>query len=236
MIRCKAYALALALFGVAAAQAANAPSGPGSLAGVWRNDLYRTSQRASSQDLLLLTESGQLPPLKPAAAELLAKRQKDYDTGRPYATTKSRCLPAGMPQVMFGPSLPIQILETQGQVTILVEEFRDFRVIRLNGKHNTDPDPSYFGDSVGTWQGDTLVVDTIGLTDKTALDQIGMPHSEALHVTERFRRTGPDTFTKVWTAKTSFKRLAGERLVESICENNRNPPDAEGHSTLSVPR
>jgi hypothetical protein len=231
----------------AMAQSPAVPKGPGSVAGIWHPEGYLSSQYAGSSELVLRTPDGQLPPLQPWAAQLLEDRIKAADSGHPYATTKSQCLPAGVPQVMFGPGLPIQILETRGQVSMLVEEFRNFRIIRMNAQHRQDPDPSYFGDSVGHWEGDTLVVDTIGLTDKTTLDQVGMPHSGELHVVERYRRTSrdrlelavtiedPKTFTRPWTAKTSFKWAPKELLVEEICDNNRNPPDAEGRSTIQMP-
>jgi hypothetical protein len=151
----------------------------------------------------------------------------------------SKCLPAGVPQMMFGPRLPLQILETPGQVTILVEPLTNFRIIYLNEPHSEDPDPSFMGESVGHWEGDTLVVDTIAQLDRTTLDPIGMPHSDALHVVEKFRRTGkdslelvvtiddPKTFTRPWTAATTFKSEPGLRVQQYFCENQRNPSEGE---------
>ncbi len=137
--------------------------------------------------------------------------------------------------MMFYPGLPIQILETPGQVTMLNEQLTNYRAIYLDAKHETDPDPTFFGDSIGHWEGDTLVVDTIGLTTRTTLDQPGMPHSEDLHVIERYRRTGdktlelkvtiddPKVFTVPWTTVTHFEMTPSDRRIEEyICENNRN--------------
>jgi hypothetical protein len=140
------------------------------------------------------------------------------------------------------PQLPIQILETPGQITILFESLTTFRIIRMNEAHPADPDPTFFGNSVGHWEGDTLLVDTVALKEVTTIDDV-VPHSDELHVTERFRRTGPATmeiletiddprtFTKPYTYRFSFKRVPGQKLKEFICENNRNAPDAEGRTT-----
>jgi hypothetical protein len=217
------------------------PTGPGSLSGIWTNSDYKRADVFDVRSNVLRTADAKLPPLQPWAAKLLEERIKAGEAGHPFATTKSRCLPSGVPAMMFGPALPIQILETPGQVILLNEELAYFRIIRLNVKHVPDPDPSYMGDSVGHWEGGTLVVDTIGLTDRTTLDGIGMPHSDALHVVERFRRVAPalieirftiddpKTFTRAWTTTTHFKPTPpGRRIEEYICENNRNQPDASG--------
>ena len=135
--------------------------------------------------------------------------------------------------MMFGSGLPHQTLESPGQVTILVEELSYFRIIRLNAKHQEDPDPTFMGDAVGHWEGGTLVVDTIGLSDQTLLPG-GIPHSEQLHVVERFRRTSkdriellmtfedPKAFTTPWTTVTHLKIESNRRISEYYCENNRN--------------
>ncbi len=213
--------------------------GPGSLTGVWLNSDYKSSARYDIRDGIIRSDDGQMPPLQPWAAQLFDKRVKMSDDGTPFATTKSNCLPAGVPQAMFGPSLPIEILETSGKVTILFTEFSNFRQIFLNSTHANDPDPSFMGDSIGHWEGPVLIVDTIGVTDRTTLDPVGMPHSDALHLTERFRRTGEDTlevvvtiddpkvFTRVWTVTSHFKAMPGTRLQENLCENNRNRPNAD---------
>jgi hypothetical protein len=216
-----------------ATASANVPRGPGSLSGIWVNDGYRSSARFKLQEGLIVTEKGEAPPLQPWAAKLREDRLAAAVAGRPYATTKSRCLPGGVPQVMFGPKLPVQFLETPTQVTILIEEFMDFRIVRLNARHREDPDPTFMGDSIGHWEGDTLVIDTIGLTDRTALDPVGTPHSDALHVVERIRRVDKDTldvvvefddpkaFTGRWTARTAFKAVPEWQIQENVCENNR---------------
>jgi hypothetical protein len=216
--------------------------GPGSLSGIWVPTGYKSS-RVSARSRVALTAEGKPAPLLPAAAELLEKRLADAERGYPYANTLSSCLPGGMPMmIVAAASYPIQILETPGQVTMLFEEQNHFRIIGLGGRHPDDPDPTYMGHSIGHWEGDTLVVDTIGLSDRTTIDQVGMPHSEDLHLVERYRRvdratlevlvtlTDPKTFSAPWQMRTIFRTAPPDTGVrEYICENNRNSPDAQGH-------
>jgi hypothetical protein len=194
--------------------------------------------RTPPRDRVVHTIDGKWPPLLPGPAELLEKRVKMSENGEPYQNTLMQCLPGGVPEMVFGAPYPAQIIETPGQVTILYEMYNHFRVIHLNSTHPADPDPTYMGHSIGHWEGNTLVVDTIGLTDRTTIDEVGIPHSEDLHVTERYRRTDantieivvtiddPKTFSKPWDAKVIY-RIAkpGADLIEFICENNRNARD-----------
>jgi hypothetical protein len=106
------------------------------------------------------------------------------------------------------------------------------RQIYMNRQHPKDVDASYSGDAIGKWQGDTLVVDTIGFNDKTWLDGGGLPHSEALHVIERLRRTDHDTlvddimiedpmaYTKPLTDRQVYKLKPGWEIGEYVCEEN----------------
>ena len=128
--------------------------------------------------------------------------------------------------------LPIKIVQTKDEVIFMYETFHAFRVIPTDGrKHPDDMDPSFMGDSVGRWEGDTLVVDVAGFNDKTWLGVGGASiHSDALHVVERYQRVDYDTitynvviedpkvFTKSWNAAPSFLSLRpGERLREYEC-------------------
>jgi hypothetical protein len=225
-----------------AAPLAKPLKGPGSLDGVWIITGYKGSSGYTSRDRALHTSDGKMPPLLPEPARLLEQRIADGDRGDPYPSTLSRCLPAGVPQMMFGAPYPIQIVERPGQVLILFEEQNHFRSIRLNGRHPKDPDPTFMGDQVGHWETGTFVVDTIGLVDRTTLDPVGMPHSEDLHVIERYRRVDaqtleirvqiedPKTFSRPWEARVDYKAApAGSRVKEYICENNLNGPDSSGH-------
>lgn len=141
------------------------------------------------------------------------------------------CLPTGVPRLMFVP-LPLEIVQTPTRVVIIHEGVQALREIYLNRDHPKDMDPTFSGDSVGKWQGDTLVVDTIGFNDKTWLDAVGLPHSDKMHVVERIHRADHDTliddltiedpvaYTKPFTAQQVYKLKAGWEIQEYVCEEN----------------
>jgi hypothetical protein len=195
------------------------------------------------------TIDGKEPPLQSWAREIDHQRLEKADRGgEPFNDTEVYCISGGMPRMMMGAAYPIQILQTSGQVTILFELLRNLRIIYLTDKHPNpeEIDPSYNGDSIGRWQGDTLVVDSVGFNDKTTIDKYGIPHTDALHVIERIRRTDentledlmtiedPKTFTASWQYRAVYKRAAaGTRIAEYMCEeNNRNQPDEQGEVTF----
>jgi hypothetical protein len=227
----------------AASQAsAKAPTGPGSISGIWTpadidRNLFRDPKRNAVR-----TIEGEPPPLQPWVVQLMEKRRQDAKEGHPYAGLQSKCLPSGMPQMMFGSGLPKQTLETPGQVTMLSVELSFFRIIRLDAPHELDGKPSLMGDSVGHWEGGDLVVDTIGISDRTQLPD-GIPHSDQLHIIERYRRTSkdrieilmtfddPKAFTQPWTTVTHLKLESDRHIDEYFCENNRN---VAVHDTTTV--
>ena len=123
-------------------------------------------------------------PLRPDAAALFQQRSKAFSNESPL----SHCLPEGMPLVEMAPA-PYKIIQTRGMTVMLYERDTTFRQVYTDGrKLPDDPQPSWLGYSVGKWDGDSLVVDTIGLNDRGWLDARGHTHSEALHLTERFHR------------------------------------------------
>ena len=103
-------------------------------------------------------------------------------------------------------------------------------------EHLPNMKPTWMGDSTGNWQGDTLVVDTIGFNDKSWLDQVGHPHSDALHLVERIRRVDRDTlrddieiddpkaYSRAWSGRQTFKLRPGWHLREFICEDHMDEP------------
>jgi hypothetical protein len=148
----------------------------------------------------------------------------------------ARCLPAGVPRLHSLGLFPIQIVQTPQQIVMLYEYTNVFRIIPLNAKHPDDLEPSYQGNSIGRWEGDTLVVDTIGFNDKTWLVGAGTFHTEALHITERFKRIDrdqidydavmedPNVFTKPWPYHNTMTLRPGTRIREYICgEDNQDP-------------
>src|SRR5262245_8125756 len=167
------------------------------------------------------------PVLKSGAEKYRIVRGPD-DTG-----ATSNCMPLVPPQ-SWGVPYQFQILQGVNYVAIFHEYPGTFRLISTDGSpHPVDPDPSWLGDSIGHWEGDTLVVDTIGFNDKTDLQ--GFRHTEDLHMIERFRRTDLDTiqyevtiedknvFEKPYTLTRTFAlRPDLRRIDEFICENNRD--------------
>lgn len=168
------------------------------------------------------------PELKPGAEKYKVVR------GPTDAGVYADCMPTGVPLAFFVP-YQWQIIQGRDHVAILYEYLHMFRVIPADGApHPVDPDPTWMGDSVGHWEGDTLVVDTVGFNDKTELPG-AYRHTEALHVMERFHRTDfdhlqwdatiedPNVFAKPWTMSRTFT-LRGdlEKVDEFVCENNRD--------------
>jgi hypothetical protein len=150
------------------------------------------------------------------------------------------CLPPGLPRTAILGLFPQQIIQTPQQVVILYEYMSVFRVIPLNAKHPDDLIPAYMGDSVGHWEGDTLVVDVTGFNDKTWLSGAGTFHSDELHITERYTRVDkdqinyevtmedPKVLAKPWILHSTMMLREGTRLQEYVCaENNLDPAQYE---------
>ena len=147
------------------------------------------------------------------------------------------CLPPGVPRTALIALFPLEIIQTPRKIVIVHEYMGVFRLIPLNAKHPEDLEPTYMGDSVGHWEGDTLLVDVSGFNDKNVkLGPTGSFHSEALHVTERYTRVDkdrinydvimedPKVFTKPWTIHSSLMLREGTRIREYTCvENNLDP-------------
>ncbi|MEY4879168.1 MAG: hypothetical protein RJB62_637 [Pseudomonadota bacterium] len=173
------------------------------------------------------------PILQPHTAEIVRENgENDFAGNRPYTPTQL-CRPSGVPNVMniLG---KVQILQTPEMVTILYERDQVSRHIYLNQEHPADLTPSYFGHSIGHYEGDQLVVETIGFNDKTPTDRFGTPHGEKLQVVERYRIveewkalevhitvTDPDYFTTPWTAFATYTRTDDEWEQFICAENNR---------------
>ena len=182
-----------------------------------------------------ITFNSQEPPFMPWAEEKYKSVKPGYG---PRATADSEdpilnCLPPGVPRIMLIP-FPMQLIQIPGEVIMLFEYDHYIRHIYLNRpEHPKELDLTWMGDSIGWWDGNTLVVDTTGLNDKTWLDQVGHPHSDALHVVERIRRVDHDTlqddltiddpkaYKKPWTGRQIFKLRANWHLLEYVCQDER---------------
>jgi len=152
------------------------------------------------------------------------------------------CLPFGLLRSVNVGGYPIQIMQNSKYVALLFEQNTWFHVVYIDGRdHPKNVDPTWFGHSIGKWDGDTLIIDTLGFNGKTRLDTIGHPHYDQLHVIEKyqFKDPGhiayevtiddPKTYTKPFSNSRVFTRMKpGEELIEYSCEEN-NRDFTEGH-------
>lgn len=221
----------MAIVSVASAQTRAATSTP-DLSGVWSR-VGSSPGPGAARSL----NPAETPSLTPWGAErfkaIRAGTDGPGDKGRdeldPVITS---CAPAG-PSRIFSFPRPFEIVQVPGRVLLLYEWDHWVRQVWTDGRpHPKDPDPSWMGHAIGRWDGDTLVVDTVGLNDKTWIDSIGYPHTEALHIVERYRRVKPDeleitfrfedpkAYTKPWTARTVFALKPDWEISEMVnCEN-----------------
>src|SRR5712672_3522097 len=130
------------------------------------------------------------PNLKQWAKDVMKQDNDEVLAGKFAFTARSSCKPAGVPgfDVLLGGAL--FILQSPAEVTMIFSGNNEERHIRLNASHSANPKPSWYGESIGHYEGDTLVVDTIGLNDKTFVDNYRTPHTEKLHVIERWKIAG----------------------------------------------
>jgi len=127
------------------------------------------------------------PILKPWVKEQMKKANDDVLAGKIPFTARERCWPGGVPNIdIYERDRPIYFLQTPDEVLIITEYDQQVRHIHLNVPHSKNPKPSWYGESVGHYENGTLVIDTIGLNDKTFVDNYRTPHTTALHVVERF--------------------------------------------------
>jgi len=220
-----------------------AADGHPDMTGVWQGGSNRigTWEDTNTGDGPL-GESGPITPFavqgpqpKPPYQEWAAKKVLESYKMRGVDEPMVRCLPPGVPRTTLMGLFPMQIVQTPKTVVMLFEVFHLFRIIPIDAKHPDDLDPSYMGDSVGHWEGDTLVVDVTGFNDKTWLSGVGTFHSEKLHVVEKFTRVDlntivyedtvedPEVLTGPWTRHGTIMLRPGTRIREYECaENNED--------------
>lgn len=177
------------------------------------------------------TVAGKTPPLRPEAAALYAKRKQAKASGRNDDDPVEQCLPHGVPRLLSAPQ-PFQILQKPKQITVLYQANHQARLFYIDDplpSAEDMPDVTYNGTSYARWDGNTFVVDTLGMNDKTWLDDVGLPHGEAVRLVERYELvdadhlrvkvtvTDPDTFTAPWDLQLTFKRQPNLRLQENAC-------------------
>jgi len=174
------------------------------------------------------------PNLKQWAKDVMKKDNDEVLAGKFAFTARSSCIAAGVPGhlVLLGGAL--FIVQTPDEVTMIFDSNAETRHIRLNESHSANPKPSWYGESVGHYEGDTLVVDTIGLNNQTFLDNYRTPHTDKLHVTERWRLIengakievlltldDPDTFNTPFKALRQYERV-NRTFVEDVCAENNS--------------
>lgn len=175
------------------------------------------------------------PVLTPTAEAQLKVNLADEAKNLPPPSESANCLPPGMPTIMFQP-YDVEFLFTPGRVTIIQEAYMQVRRVFTDGRgHPAHLDPTFNGHSIGHWEGDTLVVDTVGLGHRTPLGYHELMHGPHLHVIERIHLTAPDkmeddmtlidpdVLVKPWHEAHTFTRHRDWDQIEYICEeNNRN--------------
>jgi hypothetical protein len=200
------------------------------LSGVWMRD----APPATAMQYWIYELNKEEPPMtdwglaqfKAAKSSFGAHEYPLEETNDPVLRS---CFPPGVPRVYMHP-FPFQFIQTQGEVVMLFEVDSLRREIYIDAEHDPSLVPLWMGNSIGHWDGDTLVVDTNNFNDRTWIDRIGHPHSDQLHVIERFRRPDhdhlvdditiddPKAYTKPWTAHLEFK-LRPWKLTEQFCED-----------------
>src|ERR1700722_11374499 len=175
-------------------------------------------------DISVSLKKGETLPLQPWAADLTKAHMSKDDP-------EANCLPTGVPRQN---PYPWRIVQTPTHIFFLFEgNIHSYRQIFMDGTHPADPDPSWYGHSIGTWEGDTLVVDTIGFNDKFWFDFRGHPHTEQLHTIERYTRKDlgtlenkvtiidPAYYSKPFTLTFTARLRPKEELMEYICQENQ---------------
>jgi hypothetical protein len=200
-------------------EAPPATPGPPDMTGVWYS--------GSTGDLSKSTLPGQEMVLTPYG-------RKRYDTVDHAKDPDTFCLPQGPGRQLMS-AHPMMIVQRQDVITLLSESQRVFRLVYMDGRGHPEDladYPEWTGSSIGKWEGDTLTVDTRGINDRTWIDTSGHEHSNQLHMTERFKLTGPNTFeyvttyedpvffVKPFTIKRVFKRQIGDRIMDQACMEN----------------
>jgi hypothetical protein len=188
------------------------------------------------------------PILRPWAIEKMRKANDDVLAGKVPFITRERCWPAGVPGfTVYTRVQPIYFMQSPKEVVIINELNQQFRHIYLDVPHTANPKPSWYGESVGHYEGDELVVDTIGLNDKSYVDNYRTPHTDQIHVVERFKMINggrtlqaivtvddPGAFNMPWTGIQRWRRVPNRTMTESICAENNY--DFFNYNVVPIPQ
>jgi hypothetical protein len=174
------------------------------------------------------------PNIKPWAKERMRRENEAVLAGNIAFTPRSSCMPAGVPAFMLFIVEPVYFVQAPNEVAIIYSGDAQVRHVYLGEPHSANPKPSWYGESVGRYEGDTLVIDTVGFNEKTYVDNYRTPHTAKLHVVERWKLIedgnllevkltveDPDTFVEPWSGIQRYRRVQ-ERMTEQVCaENNQ---------------
>jgi hypothetical protein len=174
------------------------------------------------------------PNIKPWAIEQMRKSNQEVLAGKKAYMARAACMPGGVPNVLTFPVDPMYFIQAPKSVIMIFSGDQQVRRVYLDAPHSPNPKPSWYGESVGQYEGDTLVIDTIGLNGKSFLDGYRTPHTQKLHVVERWRLVengkqlevrvrveDPDTFYAPWSGTMLYSPV-DEPMLESACaENNQ---------------
>jgi len=200
------------------------PNGKMDFSGVWDHPYVPDMSNSNARNPKLQKGAGSLPY---TAAGL--ENIKSYDPEKNGDYT-GMCMPFGLMRSVNAP-YPFQIMQNDKYVTFLFEQNNWFWIVPFKNEHSKEPDPTWFGESIAKWEGDTLVIDTIGFNGFTRLDTKGNPHSEKLHMVQKFARTDaghifyevtiadPVYYSAPWTNERTFT-IANTELLEYSCEEN----------------
>jgi hypothetical protein len=230
-------AISLYLAASAAAQTAALappPANPRDISGVWFGIGNNDPKNGRYEPI----EGGERP-LSAKGLTILRQREAAAEAGKPFRQPADECLPHGVPAVLRLPT-PLQVIQTPGQVTFIHEASRNVRLVYMDEQHPPNVPLTFLGHSVGRWEGDTLVVDTIGIRSNW-LDVSGAPASDRMHVVERWKTLDggrklevvftiddPEMYTRQWTARREYLWSPEERVMEYVCEEfDRVEPGTE---------
>jgi hypothetical protein len=172
------------------------------------------------------------PNLKPWAKERMRKANEAVLTGKIAFTPRSSCMPAGVPAFMLFIVEPIFFVQSLKEVAIIYTGDAQVRHVYLDQPHSVNPKPSWYGESIGHYDGDALVIDSLGFNEKTFVDNYRTPHTGKLHVVERWKLVedgrfletkfvvdDPDTFVQPWSGAQRYRRVR-ETMTEQVCAEN----------------
>lgn len=234
----------------AVATAQEADYGPRDIGGTWERYPSAFTGLGSDTEAPAGPETPADPPLKPEYLEpwqeLRAEIEAATERGEPVATNYTACVGDGMPAMMMA-MFPMEVLDTGDQITVIQEAYNQVRRIYLDEELPApeDAEPRFAGHSAAHWEGDTLVVDTVGV--KPYVEYRNVPHSANMRIVERISLLDnrdymknevtvidPEYLTEPWSWTFMYKRWPGYQMQEYVCEENYWSAGADGSATISI--